>query len=587
MKFLRKRPMSVRASIQFFVRILLLIAFMQDANAQTTSGQSQTTLCSNPWTDIDCAIEVATRDQEEITKQIIALSAAKYDACQADLLDGLFIFTDAYLSKLVRVQKRLQATEDYKKELVPAMDHLMSDLSENFVQEVDPVYPLKKAPDPVKVSTLILYAQVISKQLKDSVEDHMEHLVIDRATKNPMATQYMITLDQAKDIVQNKLNEYIKAKGDDRYGFSFMWSTPTVDGPQFYLTVLLPDQKEKIKLALQVKPDGSVSLQDNALNEALVKAAIEKEAPLNWMYDFQVAIHGRAAQCEHTKNPIIEAIKVLDNGEGYYNPIFQKNMGVINKSIALNKIDLKKNYAISQGSGGVEYVYIPAGKFAMRSRGGAEVTISRGFYMQMTEVSQKQWKEVYPETTFIDDNLPISSVSWKNVQEYISKLNKKLNPNLDCTTFLKSFVTQGCFRLPTSAEWEYAAQAGTTGVYYFGSDKYKVKNYAWLDENSENKKHGVSKCPHPNVDCRNPWGLYHMLGNVSEWVQDYHDRYDSNKHQETAVDPVELSPKSYCLLRGGGFQSVAVHLEVPYTSSEGLSYSHPSIGFRLVRTAAQ
>jgi formylglycine-generating enzyme required for sulfatase activity len=110
-------------------------------------------------------------------------------------------------------------------------------------------------------------------------------------------------------------------------------------------------------------------------------------------------------------------------------------------------------------------------------------------------------------SVFKGDNLPVVSVSWDDVQQFIKKLNEKEGTNK--------------YRLPSEAEWEYAAHAGTTTRYSFGDDESMLVDYAWYDANSGNKTHEVGqKKP-------NPWGLYDIYGNVWEWVQDkYHDSYN-------------------------------------------------------------
>ena len=106
---------------------------------------------------------------------------------------------------------------------------------------------------------------------------------------------------------------------------------------------------------------------------------------------------------------------------------------------------------------------------------------------------------IYP-ISFIGDNLPVEYVSWNDVQEFITKLNEKESSNK--------------YRLPSAAEWEYAARAGTTTRYSFGDDDSKLGDYAWYSVNSGGEPHNVGqKKP-------NPWGLYDMHGNVMNWVQD-------------------------------------------------------------------
>jgi len=163
---------------------------------------------------------------------------------------------------------------------------------------------------------------------------------------------------------------------------------------------------------------------------------------------------------------------------------------------------------------GMEFVLIPAGEFVMGSPLDEEgrdsdegpvhhVTIKNPFYMGIYEVTQKQWREIMgdnPSYFTGYDNLPVEQVSWDDVQEFIKKLNEKEGTNK--------------YRLPSEAEWEYAARAGTTTRYSFGDLESKLGDYAWYGDNSGGKTHPVGqKKP-------NSWGLYDMHGNVWEWVQD-------------------------------------------------------------------
>ncbi len=142
-----------------------------------------------------------------------------------------------------------------------------------------------------------------------------------------------------------------------------------------------------------------------------------------------------------------------------------------------------------------------------------QVTISKAFELQTTEVTQSQWQAVMGSTPsdFKGPDLPVEQVSWDDAQAFISKLNA---------------LGDGYrYRLPTEAEWEYAARAGTTGPYAGDLDAM-----AWYSQNSGNKTHPVgTKAP-------NAWGLYDMHGNVWEWTQDWDGAYSSS----AVTDPWDL-----------------------------------------------
>jgi formylglycine-generating enzyme required for sulfatase activity len=145
---------------------------------------------------------------------------------------------------------------------------------------------------------------------------------------------------------------------------------------------------------------------------------------------------------------------------------------------------------------GMKFTLIPAGKFMMGSeelefeKPIHEVTIGGPFYLGIYQVTQKEWTEVMGNNPSIyqGENFPVETISWNDVQDFIKKLNEKE-------------VTKK-YRLPSEAEWEHAARAGTSTRYSFGDDESKLGDYAWFIENSGNKTHEVGqKKP-------NPWSLY-------------------------------------------------------------------------------
>lgn len=223
---------------------------------------------------------------------------------------------------------------------------------------------------------------------------------------------------------------------------------------------------------------------------------------------------------------------------------------------------------------GMELVLIPPGSFRMGGDKKLEqaedhetprhiVKISQTYFLGKYEVTQIQWSEIMNNnpSEFVDDKRPVESVSWNDVKVFIQKLNTKEETNK--------------YRLPTEAEWEYAARAGSESSYAFGSDTIMLSQYAWYRKNSGGKTHPVGQL-NPNV-----WGLYDMHGNVHEWCQDWFDRkYYSQSASNAPLGPSTGLAKA---LRGGDWGS-----EDWYCRSASRSLSSPDrrsnrLGFRLVR----
>ena len=192
---------------------------------------------------------------------------------------------------------------------------------------------------------------------------------------------------------------------------------------------------------------------------------------------------------------------------------------------------------------------------------GTTITLTKGYYLQTTPVTQGQWKAVMGSNPsyFKDcgDDCPVENVSWDDVQEFLKKLSQKEGKT---------------YRLPTEAEWEYACRAGTTTDYYFGKDAADLGDYAWYFGNSGNKTHPVGQ-KRPN-----DWGFYDMLGNVWEWCQDWYRYYSS----ESVVDPTGSSTGAYRVHRGGSWHDNARDCSsaVRYGTPPGDRFN--DAGFRLI-----
>ena len=208
-----------------------------------------------------------------------------------------------------------------------------------------------------------------------------------------------------------------------------------------------------------------------------------------------------------------------------------------------------------------------------------QVTLSP-FWIGKYEVTQREWREVMGNNPshFQGDDRPVEQVSWYDAIDYCNKRSIKegLTP---CYTRNGDTVTcnwqANGYRLPTEAEWEYAARggSGTRDMKYSGSDS--VDDVAWYDGNSGSTTHPVGR-KRPNV-----LGLYDMSGNVWEWCWDCYGLYSS--HAKTA--PLGASSRSGRVYRGGGWNFSTAGARIAYRNFGSPGFCYNNIGFRVVRSS--
>jgi len=246
----------------------------------------------------------------------------------------------------------------------------------------------------------------------------------------------------------------------------------------------------------------------------------------------------------------------------------------------------------------MSFVWIDPGKFMMGSSSSEwqhlenegpqhEVSISRGFYLGTTEVTQGQWESVMGTEPWMDhftgnavrDQLELNPVhpavwvSWSDAQSFMEALNIASDKSL--------------YRLPTEAEWEYSARAGTTTMWSFGDDYFnQLKKYAWIwpnlysavaDYNTKGAQPVAMKLP-------NPWGLHDMHGNVEEWCQNWFGSYSI----DSQIDPWGPKEGTNRVVRGGSFRTRKwEQYRLAFRYGIYLGNGNNNIGFRVLMMEPQ
>jgi formylglycine-generating enzyme required for sulfatase activity len=230
---------------------------------------------------------------------------------------------------------------------------------------------------------------------------------------------------------------------------------------------------------------------------------------------------------------------------------------------------------------GMEFVLAPSGQFPMGCSEGVKpvecsadekprhiVQITKAFEIGKTEVTQKQWQAVMGSdpSRYKGDALPVEQVSFQDVQAFLSKLNARNDGFL--------------YRLPTEAEWEYAARAGTADQFAGAKVANSLGRYSPADDWAW---YNVEKTQPVATKKANAWGLYDMRGNVAEWVQDW---YDSKYYAKSPM----ADPKGADSGDGGrGVRGGTFHDDGPWLTRVSLRTHFPEdyrrfdLGFRVVR----
>lgn len=213
-------------------------------------------------------------------------------------------------------------------------------------------------------------------------------------------------------------------------------------------------------------------------------------------------------------------------------------------------------------------VFVKGGSFQMGSNDGKkdELPVHRvilnDFYISRYEVTQSLWVDVLGTTNGMKSDCPLCpvyDVSWESIQTFLNQLNK---------------LTGRHYRLPTEAEWEYAAAGGSHSKGYKYSGSNLPDDVAWYEPNASQKTHPVGQ-KQPNE-----LGIYDMSGNVWELCSDWYDK--SYYTKSTASNPCNTSPSAYRVSRGGSWRSPEQRCQVHARNRDIRDHHIGNGGFRLV-----
>lgn len=219
-----------------------------------------------------------------------------------------------------------------------------------------------------------------------------------------------------------------------------------------------------------------------------------------------------------------------------------------------------------------EMVVVPAGSFLMGSgdpnmpqyeKPQHRVTFARPFAMGKYEVTQAEWTSMMMQNLsgYVADRRPVDGATWEEVQEFVRRLSMRTGKQ---------------YRLPTEAEWEYAARAGSTSDFLTTSDPNELNRYAWYGQNSAKMTQLVGQKQ------ANAFGLHDVIGNVYEWTQDcYIDHHKGAPVDGSAVKETAGCPR---VVKGGSYFSGPRNLRPPDRGRFAPNRGDVTLGFRVALT---
>jgi formylglycine-generating enzyme required for sulfatase activity len=477
-------------------------------------------------------------------------------------LVGIHVVGEKELAGIADLVQRHAATNRANLELLKGLENDVQALVRKAPLDFDS--PLKQIEETISSRRLV-------ESMKDSPEVTLFRML------PPLVTQ---TDADGVFVVQASEKDWLVARGQRRAGDStenYLWVMQLLGGQKKLLVSndRLLDDKDKLLRTL-----GEVSHVETGIGA--------ERSLVSWAAEQRTAGQVALAEAKAAEEKALAEARVREEAEDRERRrLAAESKAAQEKALALaqakaeaaeaaiaSKLALSRPFAQgARGKIGVIFVrWIPSGHFTMGSPSSEkerfpdetqhEVGLSQGFFIAETECTQGQWEMVMGSnpSRFKGANRPVEVVSWSDAVEYCRKLTVKQRE--------ESVLPVGWeWRLPTEAEWEYAARAGAPGA-----RPGELEAIAWYFVNSDRETHAVGGKQ------ANAWGMYDMIGNVSEWCSDWYGEYGT----WSVTDPKGPSSGSSRINRGGSWNEFSDHLRSAHRDGRfrtGNRYGDPR-GFR-------